>query len=219
MTAVLSIVATIIAITSLVITLRREWLDRPKLHLSANPTTDPSGNGEIVAIIENHGRQPALVKGVGFEWKIEAGSLPSADRGHILFTDPWSRVRIEPGGHHEVRWTPDRLHCHADTPMVAFAEFGSGRKIWTTPLDALRLLLVMGWQPAKVPPEEWLAAPEARPLAKPVISRWKVWRPKYLRESTPAPVFDKTAEEIAEIRRRLIEESAESPPEPPHGTP
>jgi hypothetical protein len=187
MTAVLSIIATVIAVASLVITLRREWLDRPQLHLSANPLTHPSGYGEIVAIIENHGRQPALVKGVGFDWKIKPGTLPNGDHGQVLFNDPWSRVRIEPGGHHEVRWTPDRLLCHADTPMRAFADFGSRRKVWTEPINPLRLLLIMGWRPAIDPPSEWLTTPGTPPLAEPVIQQWKVWQPKHLRKSTPAP--------------------------------
>lgn len=212
MTLALSILATVVAVVSLAITLRREWLDRAQLHVSMNPMTTPDGHGEIVALIENHGRQPALVKGVGFEWDVERGVLPGDLSGNILFNDPWARVRLEPGGHHEVRWEPDRLHSHADMPMRGFAEFGRQRRAWTKPIDAYRLLLVLGWQPVKDPPPEWLVPPAARPKARRIAAPWKLWKPKDERAATPAPEFDRSHQEIAQIRQRLVDDAASSEP-------
>jgi hypothetical protein len=209
MTTGLSIVAIVIALVSLALTLRREWLDRVKLQVSANPMTSPNGHGEIVAIVENHGRQPALVKGIGFEWKVRAGVLPGNSTGSILFNDPWARVRLDPGSHHELRWQPDRLHCHADMPMRTFVEFGDHRRTYSKPLDPFRLLLVLGWVPPMTPPSEWLEAPAGTVRAEPVVPSWKRWMPRDQRMATPAPAFEHSREELAEIRRRVLDKAGQ----------
>lgn len=209
MATALSIIATAVALVSLAVSLRREWLDRPQVHLSANPMTTPDGHGEIVALVENHGRQPALVKEIGLEWTIEPGSLPGGSTGRIVFNDPWARVRIEPGGHHEVRWEPDRVHCHADMPIRAFADFGARRRAWTKPLDYFRLLLVLGWKPNSEPPSEWLRAPSHVVPAEPIAPSWKRWRPKHQRMATPAPRFEHSSDELAELVRQVVENAGD----------
>jgi hypothetical protein len=168
---------------ALCVTLRREWLDRPRIVVSAMPMVHPDGTGYICAIVENHGRQPVVVKAVGLEARVDPGVLPQREGVDALFdpwntvmSEPWSRERVEGGGGHlRYSWkAPPRLGLHADTPMRAFADHGIKRRAWGEPEAYFRLLLTMGWRPDDRPAH--LVDDRSGVKAKAVEPRWKYGR-------------------------------------------
>ena len=210
MATALSIAATVIALVSLALTLRREWLDRAQLHVSVNPMTTPDGHGDIVALVENHGRQPALVKGIGLEWKLKPGVLPGESSGHILFNDPWARVRVGPVA--TTRCAGDRTAFIAmSTPQCVDSPSSDvieryGQDLSTPSVCCSR------WAGSlrRLPRRNGSMLRRLARQSMPVVPRWKLWKPKEQRAAVPAPEFDRSPEEIRDIRRRLIEAGEES---------
>jgi hypothetical protein len=189
---------------ALIVTLRREWLDRPRLAIVADPMTEPDGKAWIITTVDNHGRQPVTVKQIGLGCRIEDAALPGGPEIEVLLNDPWSRERVEPGGHTQVHWqVPPKLDVHADAPLRPFAAYGRRRRLWGRPLAYYRLLLVMGWTPDDPHPD--LIEPRHGVAAKSVEPWWKLWKPSYLRRDTVPPQVEVTRERVEEIRRALLE--------------
>lgn len=156
MALTLAIVANVVGLAGLILTLRREWLDRPSLSVSANPVTYPNGTAQIILIVENKGRQPVTVGSVGLEWDCDLGALPGPAQGEMDFNDPWSRERIETAGATQVVWNVSgRLPTHIDTPMRPYADRTGGRRIRSKPSRPFRLLHTMGWDPPSSTPRSF----------------------------------------------------------------
>jgi hypothetical protein len=211
LTLALAIIGTVTGLIALAVTIRREWLDRPRVLVSASPMTSPDGSGYIDATVENHGRQPVIVKGVGLEARLDPGVLPAREGDAALFSepwntlmnDPWSRERLDGGGGHmQLRWqVPPSLDLHADTPIRPFADYGIRRRAWGEPFAYFRVLFAMGWRPAS-PPAHFLDD-RAGVKAKAVEPRWKLWKPRHLRRDTaPRPLPDLAAK-VEQIRQRF----------------
>jgi hypothetical protein len=209
-----SIISLVIAAVALTLTLRREVLDRPQLVVMADPMVTPGGPAEIVFTVENRGRQPTTVGEIGMAWDVQGeDEMPEGRRqGELLANDPWSRADIGPGQHHQIRWTASSLHVPLDTPMRPFASHG-GRRTWGKLNVPLRLLDLMGWQPSPAPSEELRRRREKPLVALPVVSPWRMWKPKDLRRPAPvpAPFPDLTREEVT---RRVAQAAAKQYPKP-----
>jgi hypothetical protein len=208
MTAWLSGASAVIALVALAITLRREWLDRPRLTVTVDPTTSPDGSARLIATAENKGRQPTTVRSIGLTWSTEPPGLPGRNEMELLFNNPWSRVRLDPGDATQVAadvvgWPP----AHVDTPMRAYAEYVGGRRVWQEPIAHYRALLKMGWRPPAGAPSELYELPASTPRAKPVIPRWQLWRPRHLRRATPTKAFPFSAEQILATGEQLRSEA------------
>jgi hypothetical protein len=182
-TLALAIIGTVSGVIALAVTLRREWLDRARLAITADPMSYPDGRGFIVTTVDNHGRQPVTIKRIGLETNIEEGQLAADHRQEVLMNDPWSRERIEPGGHAQLFWdTGYRLPCHADTPFRAFADYGARKRVWGKPFLYYRALLLMGWKPENG--AESLTRRMPGVPAKAVEPWWKWWKPGHTRKDT-----------------------------------
>lgn len=208
-----SIVATVVSVIALILTLRREWLDRPRLVVTVDPMGDPNtGSFELVATVDNYGRQPMTVKQIGLACRVEPGALPTGEEATVTLTDPWYRQRVEAFGHTQIRWkVPDELDVHADTPFRPFAEYGDHKRVWGRPLRHYRWLLEMGWNPSERP--EALTDRRDGIAAKAVEPRWKFWKPSYLRRDTTTPRPLAHEEIMARVRR--IEEERQALRRPP----
>ncbi len=183
-----SIASAVFAGAAFALTMRRELRDRAALWMKADPMTEPDGKGAVVFVVENRGRQPVTVGGLGFEWDPVRPTPGAKEYGHILVNNPWDRVRLEPGAAHTFWWQPDRALFHLDTPLRPFVESG-GKRVYGTPERHLRWLAVMGWRPEMpIPPEFTEELPET-PTLKRAHARWKVWKPKHTRKPfTPPPL-------------------------------
>jgi len=185
---ILAIAGVATGVVALVIALRREWLERPRLYVNADPLVYPDGTGQVIVTVASTSRQPALLRSIGIEWDVKPPILPGENKGHYLITDPWRRDRLEPFGHVQVSWTPrPKMHCHVDIPFRGFAEQASGKKSWGRPYPLLRAMLTMGWQPPPDTPLEMLSPPSRAVKARNVEYRWKLWKPKHLRTAVASP--------------------------------
>jgi hypothetical protein len=115
-TLALAVVGALTGLTSLALTATREWRDRPRLHISADPTTSPDGSGGLTFIIENRGRQPVTVGSVGLAWNVDGDLPPNEASGRIGVNNPWDRTLIPPGGSTQIYYT-------ARTPIPVPAGF------------------------------------------------------------------------------------------------
>jgi hypothetical protein len=201
-TLAIAIVGAVTGLLSLVLMMRREWLDRPRLHIGADVMTRPDGSGELVFTVENRGRQPVTVGAIGLEWDV-MGEMPAGSAsGRYVVKNPWERTLIPPGGSTQVTWPvagPSDLPV--DTPLRPFVEAGP-RTIYGRLGVLFRILHEMAWRPV-VPISEEQLRPRVL-TAKPVVPRWKLWRPGELR--TPQTVSlpsGLTRGGVEEFRARL----------------
>jgi hypothetical protein len=182
LTIAIAIVGAVTGILGLLLNLRREWLDRPRLAVQVDPLANTDGTGSLKAIIENRGRQPVTVGRVGLEWKVE-GPVPHRPEGEVLFNDPWSRTLVPPGGNLVVQWdVPAKPYTHLDCPLRGFARYGD-KMARSAPVVYYRILEQMGWRSdATVDPAliEQLPSPLK---SRRVESWWRWWRPKHLRST------------------------------------
>lgn len=129
MTTALAIIGTVTGLLALALTARREWLDRPRLRVRADPWVDPTdASGFIVLTVENRGRRPATFGQVGLLYA-EVPRPPWRSMGkevwEITFNRSIDRARVEGNGQAQVRWEvpPDlkcQRSCHFD-PMPSSA--------------------------------------------------------------------------------------------------
>jgi hypothetical protein len=114
----LAIIATALAVVALVVTLRREWLDRSRLAISADPVIAQDGSAELVVTLDNEGRRPLTARQVGLEWDVMDEAVAGGPRGGVVFHEPGSRVRIESDGSYQLRWAvPTEPIAHVDTAV------------------------------------------------------------------------------------------------------
>ena len=166
---VVAIVSAAIAGFALALTLRREMRDRPDIFVEAMPGGDPDGDVGVHITVENRGRQPITVAAIGLQWNIKP-SLPDTDvQGEISANDPWSRTRLEAGGHTHVSWEPDRAVVHLDTPMRGFVDVGGRRVYARRPYAYLRMLHLMGGSPRRRFPRDIVETRVAR------LTRWLLY--------------------------------------------
>jgi len=199
----ISIASAAFAGAAFALTLRREVRDRAALWVKADPMTEPDGKGGVVFIVENRGRQPITVGGLGFEWDLDRPTPGSDDYDHVLANNPWDRVRLEPGAAHTFWWQPSRALFHLDTPLRPFVESG-GKRVYGPPERHLRWLAVMGWKPEMpIPPEFAQELPEL-PMLKRAHARWKLWKPKHTRAPFKPPPLKRSANEIQQMRDELV---------------
>src|SRR4051794_22343883 len=117
-----------IAAVALVVSLRREWIDRARLHVAADPDVElGSSDAAIIFTVENRGRQPVTIGEVGAEFNVDGAMLsgPDVQRGTIGALPRSSRLRIEPGGHHQQRVSVHEgilRAWHVDVPMRPFVQ-------------------------------------------------------------------------------------------------
>ena len=201
---IVSVVSAFFAGAALALTLRREILDRPNLYLTGDPTTRPDGNGRLVFLVENRGRQAITVGGIGLAWDVDSPPPGSDPSGQLIVNNPWDRTRLEPFGHTRVWWEPMTAPAHIDMLLRPFVEAG-GRRVYGVPQAFGHLLTVVGWTP-RSPLNPTHTVNLDRPLnAKPVEPKWKVWTPRHLRKPTAAPPVDISPERVVELRRRLLD--------------
>lgn len=147
--------------------------------------TDDAG---IIFTVENRGRQPTTIGEVGAEFRVHGVSViegSEVPRGALPALPRSSRIRIEPGGHHQTRVRIDvnilRV-WHADVPMRPYVVHGDRRTYGAT-FAPYRELLIQGWKPETPPPAEALE-PRDPPLRTEAIERrWKLWKPRSLRRA------------------------------------
>jgi hypothetical protein len=210
LTLALAIIGTITGVVALTLNIRREWLDRPKLVVSADPLVSPDGTARVIATVENHGRRSVMVRTIGLAWSIEPGQAPGEHRGEIVINDPWERARLDSGGGtKQVVWDATAAPpTPLDVPLRAFAEHGRGRRVWSRPYLYLRNMANMGWRvPSGTPPE--YVADLGRVIAAPVEARWKIWKPRHTRTSNAAPTATTIPPEVLKEAQRLAREPRE----------
>ena len=182
----LAIIATAIALVALVVTLRREWLDRSRVILSTDPIIAPDGDAELVVTLDNEGRRPLTVREVGLEWDVMDDAVAGGSHGEVVFQEAGSRVRIESDGSHQLRWAvPPRPIAHVDTAVRFYAGYSRGGMARTRPMLLFRDLMAAGWKPDQRQHELFDPRPQAS-VARAVEPAWKLWRPRHLRSNTTA---------------------------------
>jgi hypothetical protein len=185
-TLALAIIAAAIAVVALVVTLRREWLDRPRLEISADPVVADDGSAELVVTLDNEGRRPLTVRQVGLDWDIMDDAVAGGPQGEVVFREPGSRVRIESDGSYQLRWAVPALPiAHVDTAVRFYAGYSRGGMTRTRPMLLFRDLLALGWQPNQRHHEFFDPRPQAS-VARALEPRWRLWRPRHLRTDTTA---------------------------------
>src|SRR5262245_45512380 len=68
MTLALAIIGSITGVAALILNLRREWLNRPRLAVAANPGVNKDGTATVTGMVENRGPQTITVVEVGLAW-------------------------------------------------------------------------------------------------------------------------------------------------------
>jgi hypothetical protein len=59
---------------------------------------------------------------------VKPGAVPAEDEPEMTWNNPWSRERVESGGHAQVSLgASDSLPVHADAPLSPIADYGMGR--------------------------------------------------------------------------------------------
>jgi urease beta subunit len=181
-------IAISIAAAALAVSLRREWIDRARLHVAADADVElGSDDAGIIFTVENQGRQPITIGEVGAEFHVDRVSVIETEvpRGGLPAIPRSSRIRIEPGGHHQARVPVDvnilRV-WHADVPMRPYVVHADRRTYGTT-FAPYRELLIQGWKPETPPPPEALEPRDPPLRTKPVEPRWKLWKPRSLRRA------------------------------------
>ena len=171
---------------ALVVTLRREWLDRPRLAISADPVIAQDGSAELVVTLDNDGRRPLTVRQVGLDWDVMDDAVAGGARGEVVFHEPGSRVRIESDGSYQLRWAvPSLPIAHVDTAVRFYAGYSRGEIARTRPMLLFRDLMASGWQPDQRQHEFFDPRPQAS-VARALEPRWRLWRPRHLRAETRA---------------------------------
>jgi len=191
---------------SLVVVLRREWFDRPRLYVQVQHTAHPDGtHQEFLVNVENRGRQPATLGSFGVCWDLtpDVGAEP---KGEIIINDPWERTRIEPGDPVRRTFRPDGGHIHFpfDAPARFFVEFNGSRRVYQAkPVVIYRSMELFGWVPPKdIAPS--LAEDNTHVLTRPVVARWKFWRDRQLRTACRPDPFPFTHEQIVKAQQLAI---------------
>jgi hypothetical protein len=197
---VISIISLVFAAIAIWLTVRREVLDRPQLHVSANLGTNAqTGFGGIVFIVENRGRRPVTIGIIGLYWNV-VGDIPESDRERDLnTTDPLQRIDLGPGQHYQHRWEAVPQGIPLDTPLRPYVEHSGGTS-WGKLKAYFRLLELTGWRPQPPISEELKRHREPPLIAVPVEPGWKLWKEKELRTRTPIQI-DMTRDEVDRRRR------------------
>lgn len=198
----LAIISIVFAALALAATLRREWRDRPRISIEVDPAVLPP-RAELVATILNDGYRPTTIGRIGLYWHVDR-PLPgnTQAKGELLMNDPWDRIVIDAGGHHQVRWpVSPTSRVHLDTPVRGFVDY-RGRRVWTEAWDVYRMIFFMGWRPDDDFPSELATAPAPPVQAQPVTRWWRIWRPRHERVARAiTPTMQQLTEKIEQESR------------------
>jgi hypothetical protein len=198
MTLALAILGAVTGTAATLLDLLRYAFDRPRLIVGFNVTRSVEVPAMVGIDVTNRGRRPTTILKAAFRPDVEA-ELRHPESGAVAASvaASWTidlTLSEEPtviAAHGGVRRFRTPLNewpspIHADVPLRAYViDSYANRPTWGPAPPILRMLLNNGWQPTGAPPGALDPAGPIRPQR--VEPRWKLWKPKDLRNPQLPP--------------------------------